>query len=541
MPTLNIGGKTVTVDDSFLKMPPDQQNAQVQEIAKSMGLGAAPATASPQGTPPAGAEQAPAYQPSAVPWIDGVNAFANSAVDAIPIVGPALTNAGHTVDAAFNNALAPVFGFQQETPQDRANIDTAEQQQFPIASGAGAVAGTVAPFVIGGGILPAAGKMALGMEGPLLLRAGAGAASSGAIGGADALARGDSTGEAQGQAAADAVIGGALPFVGAAVSKVLAGAPKVPSLDGLQAIKNAMYARADNLGVRYSPQGYRDLAADMVVDANADHLSPTRHPLATSMLTDVVQKPPTYSPTLTQVDQLRQVVRRDVASNADDAEAHFGQGMINNIDNFIDNASGPQLVSGSGSDAAEAITGARQANSVYKKSETVSNALAKADLQAAATGSGGNIANKTRQAFASILNDPKKVAGFTQEERDAMESVVRGGPLTNAARLVGKLSPTGNGLMTALGIGGAAAKPALAFVPVVGTVAKLMSDHNTLGRAKLVQALIANGGKTLPPASPIASAMLNRIGGPAGATLLENRLSGGPDPIAHAMLAAASQ
>ncbi len=40
MTTLNINGRRVTVDDSFLSLSPDQQNATVEEIAKSLGGGA---------------------------------------------------------------------------------------------------------------------------------------------------------------------------------------------------------------------------------------------------------------------------------------------------------------------------------------------------------------------------------------------------------------------------------------------------------------------------------------------------------------------
>lgn len=47
MTTLNIGGQRVTVDDSFLSLPPDQQNATVDEISKSLG-GAQPTTPAPQ-------------------------------------------------------------------------------------------------------------------------------------------------------------------------------------------------------------------------------------------------------------------------------------------------------------------------------------------------------------------------------------------------------------------------------------------------------------------------------------------------------------
>lgn len=42
MPTLNINGQRVKVDDSFLSMSPEQQNAAVDEIGASLGFGAQP-------------------------------------------------------------------------------------------------------------------------------------------------------------------------------------------------------------------------------------------------------------------------------------------------------------------------------------------------------------------------------------------------------------------------------------------------------------------------------------------------------------------
>jgi hypothetical protein len=43
MPTLNIGGRKVTVDDSFMSLSPDQQNATVDEIASSFPKTSTPA------------------------------------------------------------------------------------------------------------------------------------------------------------------------------------------------------------------------------------------------------------------------------------------------------------------------------------------------------------------------------------------------------------------------------------------------------------------------------------------------------------------
>jgi hypothetical protein len=64
MPTLNIDGRKVQVDDSFLKLPPDQQAATVDEIAASFAKSAAPAAspaAAPVAAPAAPATSAPAF------------------------------------------------------------------------------------------------------------------------------------------------------------------------------------------------------------------------------------------------------------------------------------------------------------------------------------------------------------------------------------------------------------------------------------------------------------------------------------------------
>src|SRR3954471_3667967 len=78
MAALNIEGRTVQVDDSFLKLPPDQQNATVDEIARSLKA------------TPAAQEQAKTEPPpqrglmNAITDIPGeVNAAAGEAIDNI--------------------------------------------------------------------------------------------------------------------------------------------------------------------------------------------------------------------------------------------------------------------------------------------------------------------------------------------------------------------------------------------------------------------------------------------------------------------------
>ena len=60
---------------------------------------------------------------------------------------------------------------------------------------------------------------------------------------------------------------------------------------------------------------------------------------------------------------------------------------------------------------------------------------------------------------------------------------------------MGKLSPQGNGLMAALGLGGAAAMPQVAIpAMVLGAGAKKASEAMTRSNANTVEQLIAAGG-----------------------------------------------
>jgi hypothetical protein len=481
---------------------------------------------------------APTYQPSSVPAMDQVNAFANSAVDAIPIVGPTLTSWGHNVDAAFNNTLAGIpgnpFNLDQETPEDRAAINAGEQAQFPIASGAGTVAGTVAPYMLAGGYLPAAGKVALGLEGGLGTQAVAGGASQFAIGTADALARGENPTDAAYTGLGDAAGGVAAPFLAAGVGHVLGGMgqPIVKGLDALQAEKNAAYDAADKLGVRYTPQAYRDMVIQLVGDAHAAGVSADRHPAVVSMLRDLAQKVPQgYSPTLRQLDQdVRQVISRDVAKSSDPATAEFGRKMINGVDNFVDNATPTEMISGDPVQAAQAIRAARAANTTYRKAETVHEALLRADRRAASTGSGGNIDNAMRQNIRGILD--KGAKGFSPVEKALMERLVRGTAVQNVLRLAGKASPEGNGLIGLLELFAAGHDLRNAALPVGGFIAKRVADGMTEGQARVLESMISHGGATAPIKSPAA---LARIRAAMMATpQLENRTGGDPGPYVRA-------
>lgn len=308
--------------------------------------------------------------------------------------------------------------------------------------------------------------------------------------------------------------------LGAAVAGIATRTPKprtkTPSVDELAARRTAAYRKADAAGVRYSPQGYDDMVTSVEATLKQARLNPLRHPKAASMLEEMKGLSGS-APTLTEVDQLRQVIRRDVANASDESEAFMGQLIIKQLDDFIAKADGPQVMAGTGAEGAALITGARDANTRYMKTREVTEAVDSADLRASSTYSGGNVDNATRQNIRRVL---EKGNNWTPEEERLLRAVVSGTPTQNALRQVGKLSPQGNGLMAAGNLASAASFGPLGAVPgAAGLVSKFFADRATQQNVAKLLEVIANGGQ------PAAQATQQLVGMPGGQQFLRELMT----------------
>ena len=83
-----------------------------------------------------------------------------------------------------------------------------------------------------------------------------------------------------------------------------------------------------------------------------------------------------------------------------------------------------------------------------------------------------------------------------------MRRVVEGDLPQNVLRQIGKLSPTGNGLMTALNLGAVALEPTMLAVGATGMTAKAIADQTQRRRMEELRKLLATGkvGATQPQA-----------------------------------------
>lgn len=271
---------------------------------------------------------------------------------------------------------------------------------------------------------------------------------------------------------AGAVIGGVAPDIVNFGTKAFQNAFRMsaqkPTIESLRTTKNIAYKAVDEAGERFQPTELQGMLATIRTNLDDVNYLPEAD-TTTAAILKRLDDISTREISLGQLDKMRQTVWARYNSTKE-------PGLLEVIDGI------DELVQSRAS-TSELLNAARLANSRYKKAELLDDAFTKATDQTAATGSGGNILNKYRQAVTAIINDPKRAKWFSPEEIEVMRQFVRGTPSQNTLRLIGKLAPSGNGLMTALNLGAVSVGGTAALVgSAAASGAKALAD-NSQGRA----------------------------------------------------------
>jgi hypothetical protein len=196
-------GTTAAPADSAAAPSPDDDLLQqfLTEPPKAAGAGE-------QASTPSGTDTG-----SSVPFLDPISAFANGLIEAVPIVGPKVREFADYMDSL-------TYG---ENPEDRAAFNRRVQENQPLASGAGAVVGTVAPYLLAGSTM-LGGKL-LGNAGTLAQRIAMGGVSGATLEGLDEASRGGTPEEIAKRAMTGGLLGGGVgSFGGKLIARALGGA-----------------------------------------------------------------------------------------------------------------------------------------------------------------------------------------------------------------------------------------------------------------------------------------------------------------------------
>lgn len=390
--------------------------------------------------------------------------------------------------------------------QVEAELQRRRSERSPVASTVGAVAGGVGAT---SGLARSGVSFLSNAQPTLMSMMGRGAAEGAAYGAAYGAGEGRGLEERGYNALFGAGLGAATGALTGAIGSVGAGRQanaSVPSVDDLRAAGQAAYQQADQAGVIFSPQAVDRLKMDVgkkLVDLGYD---PALQPGAAAVVKRIDDLAG-QNFTLTGLDSLRKVASNGyIPGNRSNNKAISD--IVNAIDDLVASPRATDVLTGDTKTASQALSTAREMWSRLSKAERVSDAIGRAELRASSTGSGGNVDNAIRQNLRRILENPR---GFTQAEQDALRKVVTGTAGQNALRLAGKLSPSGNGLMAALGIGGTMVNPAIGLASLGGMGAKAVADNMTRQNTQVLDALIRSGGQSAPPLSAIRQAIVDAL------------------------------
>ncbi|WP_374453823.1 lytic transglycosylase domain-containing protein [Phenylobacterium sp.] len=325
-------------------------------------------------------------------------------------------------------------------------------------------------------------------------------------------------------AAASKVAEKGLDVAGKGLQRVLTKAPKIPGLQDLQTAKRLAYAKVAGLGGAYTGKAKRDLLTNIESALLSDGLDQGANPGAWAALNRVKAVLSGKNPvSLSDLDNLRQSAYRQAAGlQGPDkaAERYYGNKIIEMIDDFVDNATPPQVAAGKADELAAAIKEARSANQRFRKFEAVANKLDSADLRSSAAYTGTNVDNTIRQQLRPLIDKTsgQRMRGLTPDEEAAIRRVVKGSPGQNIMRTAGQLSDPRK--LLGMGLQAAGIAPtgglSLATVPLgmAGTtIANLASQKNV---ERLLQLLAAGGSKQAlarqaTPASRVAQQAVAKV------------------------------
>lgn len=293
----------------------------------------------------------------------------------------------------------------------------------------------------------------------------------------------------------------AFPITGAVTTQVgknlaTEGAKKLlkgsaPTIDGLKAAARQVYKEIDDLGAVINSSRVNRLGGEVQSIVRKEGFDVDIHPKVNAVLrrfSETANK----DLTVTELDTLRKVARNAASSN-EPSEKRLGSLIVNKIDDTLDDLKPSDFRQGGG-EVGVKFRDARQLWQRAKKSELIEDAFAKASLQA--TG----FENGIRTQFRQILNNKKKLTGFTKQEKQAMRRVVKGTSLQNLAKMIGRFGfsegQASNMLLGSLGVAGGASvfgAPGAVAIPLIGQVSRNLAQKLTRKGAELTNTVIRAG------------------------------------------------
>ena len=213
--------------------------------------------------------------------------------------------------------------------------------------------------------------------------------------------------------------------------------PKGPSVDQLRANADAAYKRANAAGMVFPNQNFATLTTDIGADLAKQGFNRRLHPKVAAVLGQFNQEIKSGNDFgLDNLDVLRRVAK-SAAGSFDRDERRLGRIIVQRIDDFIMN---PKNVSeGTSPDGAFALKQARELWSRKAHVEAFDDAVQAAYNRTQTGENPPSMGQALRGEFGKIVNNPRRLKGFTSEEQGYIREIAGGKPSSKALLFAGNL------------------------------------------------------------------------------------------------------
>ena len=325
--------------------------------------------------------------------------------------------------------------------------------------------------------------------------------------------------------AGGALLGGVAE--GAGENAITRAQNPAPTLDELQAQKDATYKAADQAGVVISPQSFQNFAADLGSNLTRDNVVQADiHPHTLSALGVIQDEAASGVPiSLSRADAIRQAVNGAIekAAGANGSKTDLGLAMKvkGGLDNYLDSIGPSDVMSGDPQTAVPILKQARNIAQRQFKGEQIQKMMDLAANSASTNYSASGYEQALRAQFknlnAQFIKNPSLANTYSDAEREAIQRVAQGGPIGNALRYLGKFSAhgpisgaagMGMGAMLGHSVGGGEGGMVGAIaVPMVGELGRMGATALTQRNAAMAAELMRRGAPLAQTTSPGATGL----------------------------------
>jgi hypothetical protein len=222
--------------------------------------------------------------------------------------------------------------------------------------------------------------------------------------------------------------------------------PAAPSTAALFKAGGEGFDKARGLGVDYTADSVAQMASTLKAMLHEKGILPEDAPSTYKKLDMLANPPPGSASSFAELDSARKAFGEVARNFNNPTDQKAATAAIRAIEHFYENPTPASVLAGPAAAVADIYKEAKGNWAAGERSKELVGREAKAIRRTQTTNSGKNLDNKLRQRVADLLDSEELSAGFSPDEKAALDAFTKGTFTRNTARSIGNNLGGGGGL-----------------------------------------------------------------------------------------------